>query len=84
MFTTEQRQLARHDTVSLMKTTYANIAIAALSMITAGAFGLLAPVTTPSGWFMLTAAATAPSLVFMHYFKRPAETISESIREAIR
>ena len=68
----------------LMKTTYVNIAIAALSMITAGAFGLLAPVTTPSGWFMLAAAATAPSLVFMHYFKRPAETMSESIREAIR
>ena len=68
----------------LMKATSVNIAIAALSVITAGAFGLLAPVTTPSGWFMLTAAATAPSLVFMHYFKRPAETMSESIREAIR
>ena len=68
----------------LMKTTYVNTTIAALSMMTAGAFGLLAPVTTPSGWFMLAAAATAPSLVFMHYFKRPAETMSESIREAIR
>ena len=85
MFTTEQRQLARHDTVSLMKTTYANTAIAALSMITAGAFGLLAPVTTPSGWFILAALATAPPLIFMrHWILQPAQTTSERIQKAIR
>ena len=67
-----------------MKATYVYTTIAALSMIAAGAFGLLAPVTTPSGWFLLVGAATAPSLVCMHYFKRPAETMSESIQEAIR
>jgi hypothetical protein len=64
--------------------TYVNSAIAALSMITAGAFGLLAPVTTPSGWFVLATAATVPPLVFMHYWKRPAQTISESIQAAIK
>ena len=64
--------------------TYVNAALAALSMITAGAFGLFAPVTTPAGWFMLAAVATAPPLVFMHYWKRPAATMSESIHEAIR
>ena len=67
-----------------MKTTYVNATIAALSMITAGAFGLLAPVTTPSGWFILAAVATVPPLVFMHYWKPPAQTMSESIQEAIR
>ena len=61
-----------------------NATIAALSLITAGAFGLLAPVTTPSGWFILAAVATAPPLVFMHYWKRPVQTMSESIHEAIR
>lgn len=61
-----------------------NATIAALSLITAGAFGLLAPVTTPSGWFILAAVATAPPLVFMHYLKRPTQTISQSIQEAIR
>jgi hypothetical protein len=66
-----------------MKTTYVNVALAAISMITAGAFGLFAPVTTPSGWFML-AVATGPPLVFMHYWKRPAQTMSERIHEAIR
>jgi hypothetical protein len=67
-----------------MRTTYVNATLAALSMITAGAFGLLAPVTTPSGWFILAAVATAPPLIFMHYWKRPAQTTSESIHEAIR
>jgi Na+(H+)/acetate symporter ActP len=67
-----------------MTTTYVNATIAALSMIAAGAVGLLAPVTTPSGWFVLAAAATAPPLVFMHYWKRPAQTMSERIQEAIK
>ena len=67
-----------------MGTTAVNATITALTMITAGAFGLLAPVTTPSGWFMLAAIATIPPLVFMHYCKRPVQTMSESIQEAIR
>ena len=67
-----------------MKTSYVNAIIAALSIIAAGAVGLLAPVTTPSGWFILAAVATAPALVFIHYLRRPAPTMSESIKEAIR
>ena len=67
-----------------MTTTYVNATIAALSVIAAVAFGLLAPVATPSGWFMLAAVATAPPLVFMHYWKRPAQTLSESIQAAVR
>jgi hypothetical protein len=67
-----------------MRTTYVNAGIATLSMIAAGAVGLLAPVTTPSGWFLLAAAATAPPLLSMRYWKQPAQTISESIQEVIR
>ena len=67
-----------------MTTTYVNTTLAALSMIAAGAFGLLAPVTTPSGWFVLALAATAPALLLMQYSKTPAQTMSESIQEAIR
>ena len=84
MFTLEQRRPATPHKLRSMRTTYVNTAIAALSIIAAGAVGLLAPVTTPSGWFVLAAAATAPPLVFMHYWKRPAQTTSESIQEAIR
>jgi hypothetical protein len=84
VFTLEQRQPAPPYTLRPMKTTYVNGTIAALSVITAGAFGLLAPVTTPSGWFMLAGVATAPALVFMHYWKRPAQTMSQSIQESIR
>jgi allophanate hydrolase subunit 1 len=69
--------------MQIPSTTYVNATVAALSVIGAGAFGLLAPVTTPSGWFMLAAIATAPLLVFMHYWKRPEQTISESIQKAI-
>jgi ABC-type transport system involved in cytochrome bd biosynthesis fused ATPase/permease subunit len=80
----EQRQPAPPHRLVLMKTTYVNATIAALSIIAAAAVGLLAPVTTPSGWFILAAAATAPPLVFMHYLKQPAQTTSQSIQEAIR
>ena len=67
-----------------MTTTYVNATIAALSIIAAGAVGLLAPVTTLSGWFVLAVAATTPPLLFMHYSKPTEQTMSESIREAIR
>ena len=67
-----------------MKTTYVNAGIATLSMIAAIAVGFLAPVTTVSGWFVLAVAATAPPLLFMHYAKPPAQTMSESIRKAIK
>jgi hypothetical protein len=67
-----------------MTTKYLNITIALLSMTAAGAAGLLAPSTTPSGWFVLGVAGTIPALIFMHYAKPPAQTMSESIRQAIR
>jgi hypothetical protein len=67
-----------------MRISAVDATIAAFTMITAAAFGLFAPVTTPSGWFMLAAVATAPALVLMHYCKRPVQTTSESIQQAIR
>jgi hypothetical protein len=79
-----QRQPAPPPTLRPMTQTYVNASIAALSIIAAGAFGLLAPATTPSGWFILAAVATVPPLVFMHYGRRPAQTMSESIQQAIR
>ena len=58
--------------------------VAALWIVVAGTLGTLAPVTTPSGWFILAALATAPPLIFMHYWIQPAPTMSESIRKEIR
>jgi hypothetical protein len=55
-----------------------DVAMTALTLSTAGAFGLLAPVTTPAGWFMLAAMATVPPLAFMRYCRRPVQTMSES------
>ena len=57
----------------------------ALWIIIAGTLGTLAPVTTPSGWFILAALATAPPLIFMrHWVLQPAQTMSERIQKAIR
>ena len=67
-----------------MKTTYVNAAVAAASIIAAGAFAVLAPVTSVSGWFVLAALAATPALLVTHYRKEPAPTTSESIREVLR
>ena len=83
MCTIEQRQPAPAHRLRRMTATYVNATIAALSII-AAAVGLLGPVTTPSGWFVLAAAATASPLVLMHYWSRPTQTLSESIHKAIR
>jgi hypothetical protein len=57
----------------------------ALWIIIAGTLGTRAPVTTPSGWFILAALATAPPLIFMrHWILQPAQTMSERIQKAIR
>jgi hypothetical protein len=57
----------------------------ALWIIIAGTLGTRAPVTTPSGWFILAALATAPPLIFMrHWILQPAQTTSERIQKAIR
>ena len=61
-----------------MRITAANVTITALTMITAGALGLLAPVTAPSGWWMLAAVTTGSSLVLIHYRKRPVRTMSQA------
>ena len=47
------------------------VTMAAVWIISAGAFGILAPHTTPASWFALVALATTPPLIFMHY-GRPA------------
>ena len=70
--------------LKFMTTFYVKAVFASVWIITAGAFGTLAPVTTLSGWFLLVALATAPPLIFMHYWKLPAPTMSESIQKASR
>jgi len=61
----------------------------ALWIIIAGTLGTRAPVTTPSGWFILAALAIAPPLIFMRHrilqpAQTPAQTMSERIQKAIR
>jgi hypothetical protein len=69
--------------LSSMTTTFVNAAVALL-IIAAGAFAAGVPVTTPSGWFMLAALATAPAVILMHYRKPAAPTTSKSVQSEIR
>ena len=62
-----------------MTAPYVNAAIAALWVMSAGAVGVLVPVTTPSGWFTLVALATTAPLIFMHHLKRPAQRVDQPV-----
>ena len=49
-----------------------------------GAAALFAGVTSSSGWLVLAALAIVPPLVAMRFWKRPDQTMSQSIQEALR
>ena len=49
-----------------------------------GAVALLAGVTSTSGWLALAALAIVPPIVAMRFWKRPDQTMSQSIQEALR
>jgi hypothetical protein len=49
-----------------------------------GAAGLLAGITSSSGWVALAALAIVPPIVAMRFWKRPDQTMSQSIQEALR
>jgi len=69
----------------LMSVTPPYIKASVAFWIIAGTLGSRAPVTTPSGWFILAALAIAPPLIFMrHWILQPAQTMSERIQKAIR
>ena len=49
-----------------------------------GAAGLLAGIASSSGWLALAALAIVPPIVAMRFWKRPDQTMSQSIQEALR
>lgn len=62
-----------------MTTPYVNTTIVVLWIISAGAFATLVPVTTLSLWCMLGVLATTPPLIFLHYWKRPAQRVDLTV-----
>lgn len=59
------------------------LAVAAWVLVI-GAVALLVGVTSTSGWLALAALAIVPPLVAMRFWKRPDQTMSQSIQEALR
>ena len=49
-----------------------------------GAVALLVGVTSTSAWLATGALAIVPPLVAMRFWKRPDQTMSQSIQEALR
>lgn len=49
-----------------------------------GAVALLAGATSTSSWLALAALAIVPPLVALRFWKRPDQTMSQSIQEALR
>lgn len=49
-----------------------------------GAIALSVNLTSVAGWSVLVGLGLLPPLIMLRMWKQPAQTISESIREAIR
>jgi hypothetical protein len=58
--------------------------VAAAWVLAVGAAGLLAGVTSLSGWLALAGLAIVPPLVMMRFWQQPDQTMSQSIQEAFR
>lgn len=46
--------------------------------------GLTTNISSPGGWTMLSVIAILPSFVVMHFWRAPAQTMSEAIHKALR
>lgn len=63
---------------------YIKVLSVAAWVLVIGAAGLLAGITSSSGWLSLAALAIVPPIVAMRFWKRPDQTMSQSIQEALR
>ena len=63
---------------------YIKVMSVAAWVLAIGAAGLLAGITSSSGWLALAALAIVPPIVAMRFWKRPDQTMSQSIQEALR
>ena len=85
MFTLEQRAAERIGTLAVIMRLQSTTAIAAggwiLAMI---AIGLVANLTSPSIWAVLALVAVIPPVVLWRFWNVPDQSMSESIRKALR
>ena len=59
-------------------------AVAVLWLIAVGLLGILAPVTTTTGWLMVAGFGLMPAIFMFRAWRQPAPTMSESIQAQLR
>jgi hypothetical protein len=67
-----------------MTHTSIKFAVAVGWLLAIGAAGVLADVTSPSGWILIALGAVGPPVAMLRYWRDPDQTMSESIQKAIR
>jgi hypothetical protein len=67
-----------------MRFKYAREAVAAVSVVTLGAVGVVFNVTSLSGRTVLAAVALSSFVILQRLWRDPAQTMSERIQEARR
>ena len=67
-----------------MQFTPFKLAIAAVWLLAVGALAVSLPVTSVAGWITITCFALMPSVFMLRAWRRPTETLSESIQAQIR
>ena len=67
-----------------MKLQYKKAISAAVWVCCVFSVGLLAQLTSRTGWIVVAAIAVFPPLVMMRYWQVPPQSMSESIREVLQ
>ena len=67
-----------------MQFTPLKIVVAVAWLLAVAALGILMPVTTVTGWITMVVFGLMPSVFMLRAWRRPAQTLSESIRAEIR
>ncbi len=59
------------------------LAIVGVWILAIGAFGVLRPVVTMSGWSALAGVGLLPPIILLRAWNRPSQTMSEEIQQAL-
>ena len=71
------RQYTSHMNLEYLKRTTAAVWILGFVIL-----GAVLSIASPVGWALFTVVAIGPPLVMLHFWNKPAQTLSQSIQEA--
>jgi hypothetical protein len=67
-----------------MQSGYVKVALMGVWILAVGVLGYVLGATSFVGWIVLAAMALTPPVVMMRLWRAPSQSMSESIREALR